>query len=202
MLVATRPHAVQHQLPRLPYRLDALQPFMSREALEHHYYRHHRGYLDRLNETVRGTGLEQASLETIIRTSTGAVYRNAVQVWNHNFFWRCLTPESPHAPSRALARTIATTFGTVSTFKQRFTAKALEKSRSGWTWLVRTHDRRLLLVNTDDGETPLKLGAHALLACDVCEHAYFVDYRDDRRRYLEAFWNLVNWRFVEMNLAN
>jgi len=201
MLVANVANAVQHELPKLPYAPDALQPYMSRETLEYHYGKHHRGYVDKLNELVKGTDYADAPLETIVRSSSGRVFNNAAQVWNHNFFWRCLTPDGDTAPSRDVARLIAKVFGSVNEFKQAFKAKALEKFGSGWTWLVRTQDHRLLLLNTDDAENPLKFGAAALLACDVWEHAYYIDYRNDRAKYLDAYCHVLNWRFVEETLA-
>lgn len=201
MLNARQRNAPSHELPRLAYGLDALQPYMSKETLQFHYGRHHRGYVDKLNDLVHGTEFEHAPLETIVRTTTGAVFNYAAQVWNHNFFWRCLTPEGGIAPSRDLAKVIANAFGSAGAFRHSFRTKALEKFGSGWTWLVRTQDGRLLVINSDDADTPLRLGAKALLTCDVWEHAYYIDYRNDRARYLDAYWNLVNWPFVEENLA-
>ena len=201
MLTAKQAHLPAHELPRLSYAMDSLQPYMSKETLQFHYGKHHRGYIDKLNALLRDTDYEHAPLEAIIRTTTGAAFNNAAQVWNHNFFWRCLAPDGGGMPSREMGRILAGAFGSVGAFKQAFRMKALEKFGSGWTWLVRTQDGRLLVVNTDDADTPLRLGARALLACDVWEHAYYIDYRNDRARYLDAYWNIVNWRFVAENLA-
>ena len=188
-------------LPALPYSFDALEPHISRETLEYHYGRHHRAYIYKLNSLLTGSDYERTSLEDIIRKSTGALFNNAAQVWNHNFYWQCLAPDGGGAPAAEIRRLITGTFGSVNAFKRLFTKKAAEKFGSGWTWLIRTHDGRLMVLNTDDADNPLRLAAQPLLTCDVWEHAYYIDYRNDRARYIDAFWNIVDWRFVEENLT-
>jgi len=188
-------------LPALAYPMHALEPHISRETLKYHYGKHHRAYLYQLNSLLAGSDHERSSLEDIMRKSTGALFNNAAQFWNHNFYWRCLAPEGGGAPAGELARLIAGTFGSVNAFRQSFTKKATAKFGSGWTWLVRTHDGRLMVFNTNDADNPLRLVATPLLVCDVWEHAYYIDYRNDRARYVDAYWNIVNWRFAEQTLA-
>lgn len=188
-------------LPDLAYATDALEPFMSRESVLYHYGKHHRGYVHKLNSLVARTEFEDAELEDIVSRSTGAIFNNAAQVWNHNFFWRCLAPNGGGGPTREIAKAIEHGFGSVAAFKQLFTKAATEKFGSGWTWLIATRDGRLVVFCTDDADNPLRSGDRALLACDVWEHAYYIDYRNDRTRYLDAFWNIVNWKFVEENLV-
>ena len=200
MLVAMKHDTPPHELPRLPYAMDGLQPYLSKETLEYHYGRHHRGYVDKLNALVRGTDYEDAPLETVIKASSGALFNNAAQVWNHSFYWRCLSPDGG-APSRVLAKLIASAFGSIGALREAFRDRVLDKFGSGWTWLVRTQDHRLLLVNTDDAENPLKFGAIPLIACDVWEHAYYIDFRNARPNYVDAYLkSLVNWDFAAKNL--
>jgi superoxide dismutase, Fe-Mn family len=191
----------RHVLPELPYSKGALEPFMSRETLEFHYGRHHRGYVNKLNALIARTEFEDAELEDIVRKSSGAIFNNAAQVWNHGFFWRCISPNGGGDPPRELGKAIERGFGTVDAFKQLFKKAATEKFGSGWTWLMATPDGRLVVCSTDDADSPLRSGDRALLACDVWEHAYYLDYRNDRAKYLDAFWRIVNWKFVEENLA-
>jgi Fe-Mn family superoxide dismutase len=174
---------------------------MSRETLEFHYGRHHRGYVNKLNALIARTEFEDAELEDIVRKSSGAIFNNAAQVWNHGFFWRCISPNGGGDPPRELGKAIERGFGTVDAFKQLFKKAATEKFGSGWTWLMATPDGRLVVCSTDDADSPLRSGDRALLACDVWEHAYYLDYRNDRAKYLDAFWRIVNWKFVEENLA-
>jgi superoxide dismutase, Fe-Mn family len=200
MQPSTKFSAPEFTLPALRYPKHALEPYISAETLEYHYGKHHRAYLYKLNSLLAGSGNEITSLEELIRKSTGALFNNAAQVWNHDFYWQCLEPAGGGAPGGELAALIIETFGSVSAFKQIFKKRALEKFGSGWTWLVRTQDRRLMVINTNDADNPLRLAAQPLLTCDVWEHAYYLDYRNDRARYIDAFWNIVNWRFVEENL--
>jgi len=187
-------------LPQLPYAMDALEPCISRETLEYHHGKHHRGYVNKLNSLIARTEFEDAALEDIVRKSSGSLFNNAAQAWNHGFFWRCLAPDGGGGPSREIGRAIELGFGGVDAFKQLFNKAAAEKFGSGWTWLIATRDGRLAVCSTDDADTPLRSGDRALLVCDVWEHAYYIDYRNDRAKYLDAFWNIVNWRFVEENL--
>jgi Fe-Mn family superoxide dismutase len=199
MLVADKLTKSRHLLPDLPYPVDALEPFMSGETLEYHHGKHHRGYVDKLNSQLRGTQLEGAGLDQVVKRSTGAIFNNAAQVWNHNFFWNCLDPEGSGEPSAALGKTLERAFGSVDAFRQLFRKAAIEKFGSGWTWLVRLRDGQLVVRSTDGADNPLTTGDAPLLSCDVWEHAYYIDYRNDRSRYLDAYWRIVNWRFVEEN---
>jgi Fe-Mn family superoxide dismutase len=189
----------RHALPALPYPASALEPFMSQETLEIHHGRHHRAYVSKLNSLIAHTEFENSALEEIVRGASGPIYNNAAQAWNHGFFWRCLAPRG-EVPSRRLAEAIEGSFGSVDTLKRFFAKAATEKFGSGWVWLIATRDRRLVVYCSDDADNPLRSGDRALLACDIWEHAYYIDYRNDRARYLDAFWNIVNWKFVEGNL--
>lgn len=193
--IANRP---EHQLPELPFKLDALEPHISRETLEYHYGKHHRGYVNKLKEVIAGTPLQEASLEKIIRTATGGVFNNAAQVWNHSFYWNCLTPE-PTAPGAELLVAINGEFGSLEKFQEQFKASALANFGSGWTWLVRKSGGQLAISNTNDADTPLRGKDIPLLTCDVWEHAYYIDYRNNRGGYLDNFWKIVNWEFVSHN---
>ena len=193
--------ATQFQIPDLPYPMDALEPVLSRETLEYHYGAHHLGYVEKLNSLVAGTRLEHATLEQIVRTSTGAVFNNAAQVWNHNFYWDCMAPQGGRgSPAGDLATRIASTFGSFDSFKEVFKRHAVQKFGSGWTWLVKTGDGLLVVRNTDDADTPIRTNEAPLLCCDVWEHAYYIDYRNDRAKYVDAFMSIVNWNFVAGNL--
>lgn len=190
----------KHQLPSLPFELNALEPHISRETLEYHYGKHHRGYVNKLNETIAGTPLGGLSLEQIIRSETGPIFNNAAQVWNHNFYWNCLTPQSA-VPGTQLRAAIDKTFGSTETFQERFKAAALANFGSGWTWLVRKPGGELAIQNTDDADTPVRGDDIPLLTCDVWEHAYYIDYRNDRGAHLDNFWKIVNWDFVSRNFG-
>jgi Fe-Mn family superoxide dismutase len=181
--------------------MDALEPFMSKETLEYHYGKHHKGYVDKLNALLVGTQHERAPLDELVRTSKEVIFNNAAQVWNHNFFWRCLAPRGGGNPSAELGKALAQAFGSVDAFRRLFNKAAMDKFGSGWTWLARMRDGRLVVRNTDDADNPLVRGDTALLACDVWEHAYYIDYRNNRSAYVDAFWKLVNWKFVEGNLT-
>ncbi|MFP4207801.1 MAG: superoxide dismutase [Wenzhouxiangella sp.] len=187
-------------LPDLPYAKDALEPHISAETLEYHYGKHHKTYVDKLNGLVEGTDAANQSLEDIIRSSSGGLFNNAAQVWNHTFYWHCLSPNGGGAPSGKLAELIDRDFGSFEAFVEKFNESAVGNFGSGWTWLVQNPDGSLAIVNTDDAETPLTGTAKPLLTCDVWEHAYYVDYRNARPKYLEAFWKLVNWDFAASNL--
>jgi len=183
-------------LPALPYAKNALEPHISAETLDYHYGKHHQTYVDKLNGMVEGTEHAGQSLEQIIRNSSGGLFNNAAQVWNHSFYWNCLSPNGGGKPEGALADAIDRDFGSFENFKTKFSESAVGNFGSGWTWLVKNTDGSLALVNTDDAQTPLTGSAKPLLTCDVWEHAYYIDYRNARPKYVEAFWNLVNWDFV------
>ena len=189
-----------HTLPDLPYAMDALEPHISRETLEYHYGKHHNTYVEKLNGLVKDTEWANASLEDIVRGSSGGVFNNAAQVWNHTFYWHCLSPNGGGAPGGDLAKAIDDAFGSFDKFKEQFSDKAVTLFGSGWAWLVKRPDGSLAIVQTGNAETPLTGDSKPLMTCDVWEHAYYIDYRNARPKYLEAFWKLVNWDFVASNL--
>ena len=190
------------ELPELPYARDALAPHISEETLDYHYGKHHASYVDKLNAAIEGTDDADKSLEDIIKSASGGLFNNAAQVWNHTFYWNSLSPRGGGEPEGALADAINSAFGSVDGFKEKFTESAKGNFGSGWTWLVQKADGSLDIVNTDDAETPItEDGVTPLLTCDVWEHAYYIDYRNARPKYLEAFWNLVNWDFAAANMA-
>ena len=188
-----------HELPELPYAQNALEPTISAETLEYHYGKHHQTYVTNLNNLIKGTEFEDASLEDIIMKSSGGMFNNAAQVWNHTFYWNCLSPNGGGEPSGALADAINAAFGSVAEFKEKFSTSAATNFGSGWTWLVKNDDGSVEIVNTSNAATPMTDGKTALLTCDVWEHAYYIDYRNARPKYVEAFWNIVNWDFVAQN---
>jgi Fe-Mn family superoxide dismutase len=185
-----------HQLPPLPYALDALAPDISQETLEYHYGKHHATYVDKLNKLVEGTEFADMPLIDIIRTATGPVFNNAAQVWNHTFYWNCLSPDGGGAPDNEIADAIEREFSSFDAFREQFTETAASHFGSGWAWLVRQPQGTLEILSTGNADTPLRDGASPLLTCDVWEHAYYIDYRNSRPDYLEAFWRRVNWSFV------
>ncbi|SFN93218.1 superoxide dismutase [Fe] [Xenorhabdus japonica] len=189
------------ELPALPYTKDALEPHISAETLEYHYGKHHNTYVVNLNNLIKDTEFAGKSLEEIIKTSEGGIFNNAAQVWNHTFYWHSLSPNGGGEPTGKLADTINNAFGSFSEFKQQFTDSALKNFGSGWTWLVKKADGTLAIVNTSNAATPLTSEDKPILTVDVWEHAYYIDYRNARPQYLEHFWALVNWKFVEENLA-
>ena len=189
------------ELPALPYDRTALEPHISGETIDFHYGKHHQAYVTNLNNMIAGTEFADMSLEEIIRKSQGGMFNNAAQVWNHTFYWNCLKPNGGGEPSGKLADAITKAFGSFAAFKEQFTATAIGTFGSGWAWLVQRPDGSLALVSTPNAATPLTGTDTALLTCDVWEHAYYIDYRNARAKYVEAFWNLVNWDFVADRLA-
>ena len=192
---------MEHTLPELPYSKDALEPHISAETLEYHYGKHHQTYVTNLNKLIPGTEFEDMSLEDIIRKSSGGIFNNAAQVWNHTFYWNCLSPNGGGAPSGDLAAAIDKAFGSFEEFKSQFSQTAITTFGSGWAWLVKNADGSLALVSTSNAGCPLTADQTPLLTCDVWEHAYYIDYRNARPQYVEHFWNLVNWDFVAGNFA-
>ena len=192
---------MQHQLPALPYALDALQPHISRETLEFHYGKHHQTYVTNLNNLVKGTEFENMSLEDIIRKSSGGMFNNAAQIWNHTFYWHSLSPKGGGKPGGDLAKAIDAKFGSFDEFKKQFSAAAVGTFGSGWAWLVKHADGTVAIESTPNAATPLTTDRKPLLTCDVWEHAYYIDYRNRRPDYVAAFWNLVNWEFAAKNFA-
>ncbi|MCX2496696.1 superoxide dismutase [Fe] [Plesiomonas shigelloides] len=189
------------ELPALPYAKNALEPHLSAETLEYHYGKHHNTYVVNLNNLVPGTEFEGKSLEDIVKTSSGPIFNNAAQVWNHTFYWNCLAPQAGGEPTGALADAINQAFGSFNAFKTQFNDAAVKNFGSGWTWLVKKADGSLAIVNTSNAGCPLTEGHTPLLTVDVWEHAYYIDYRNVRPNYLNGFWALVNWNFVAKNLA-
>ncbi len=187
-------------LPGLPYSQNELEPHISAETLSFHYGKHHDTYVGNLNKLIADTEFADKSLEKIIMASSGGIFNNAAQVWNHSFYWNCLSPDGGGEPNGALADAINSTFGSFSEFKEKFSQTAITTFGSGWPWLVKNTDGSLAIVSTSNAGTPLTEGQTPLLTCDVWEHAYYIDYRNVRPDYLEAFWKLVNWEFVAKNL--
>ena len=188
-------------LPELPYSKDALSPHISAETLEYHYGKHHNAYVTNLNKLVEGTPNAEKSLEDIIKSSEGGLFNNAAQVWNHTFYWNCLSPNGGGEPTGAVADAINKAFGSFGDFKEKFSEAAKTQFGSGWAWLVQKSDGSLDIVKTANAGCPLTDGVKPILTCDVWEHAYYVDYRNARPKYVEAFWNLVNWDFVASQMS-
>ncbi len=189
------------QLPSLPFREDSLSPHISPETIQYHYGKHHQAYVNNLNQLIAGTKYENAPLEEIVRSSEGKVFNNAAQVWNHTFYWNCLTPAASGKPNGVLLQRIEQRFGSFQQFQQKFTETAVGLFGSGWAWLVQISDGTLELRATSNAGTPLTANEKPLLTCDVWEHAYYIDYRNARPKYVEAFWNVANWNFAAKNLG-
>ena len=190
------------ELPALPYAINALEPHISQETLEFHHGKHHNTYVVKLNGLIEGTEFADKSLEEIVKSSTGGVFNNAAQIWNHTFYWHCLSPNGGGEPTGAVADAIVASFGSFDAFKAQFTDSAINNFGSSWTWLVKNADGSLAIVNTSNAGTPLtEEGVTPLLTVDLWEHAYYIDFRNLRPDYMGAFWALVNWEFVAQNLA-
>lgn len=192
---------MEHTLPALPYAMDALAPHISKETLEFHYGKHHQTYATNLNNLIKGTEFESASLEDIIKKSTGGVFNNSAQIWNHSFYWNSLSPNAGGEPTGALADAINAKWTNFAGFKEAFNKMATGNFGSSWTWLVKKADGSLDIVNTSNAATPLTSTDKALITCDLWEHAYYIDYRNSRPNYLNGYWNLVNWAFAAKNFA-
>jgi superoxide dismutase, Fe-Mn family len=193
---------MEHTLPPLPFAKNALAPHMSEETFEYHYGKHHQAYVTNLNNLIKGTEFENASLEEIVKKSSGGVYNNSAQIWNHTFFWNCLSPNGGGEPTGALAAAINAKWGSYEDFKKAFQASAVGNFGSGWTWLVKKTDGSVDIVNMGAAGTPLTTGDKALLTIDVWEHAYYIDHRNARPKFVETFLNnLVNWEFAAANFA-
>ena len=190
-----------HELPVLPYDKDALAPHISAETLDFHHGKHHNAYVQNLNNLIEGTEFADISLDDIVTSASGGIFNNAAQHWNHSFYWKCLSPNGGGEPSGALAEAIKGTFGSYDEFKELFSQTAITTFGSGWGWLVKNESGGLEVVSSANAGNPLTSGQTPLLTCDVWEHAYYIDYRNARPKYVEAFWNLVNWNFVEENLG-
>jgi len=189
------------ELPPLPYPREALEPHVSAETLDYHHGKHHAAYVKKLNELLTGSGLEGSSLETIIQRSNDDIFNNAAQHWNHSFFWHCLRPAGGKGPREELRSALAGRFDSLPSFKKEFSEKAVANFGSGWTWLVSDRSGELEILNTANAANPLRDGRSALLACDLWEHAYYVDYENRRPDYLKAFWEIVDWERVSQRYA-
>ena len=188
------------ELPPLPYDRTALEPHISGETLDYHHGKHHKAYVDNANKMIAGTEFESMPLVDIIRRSQGALFNNVAQVWNHTFFWNCMSPNGGGEPTGKLADAINLAFGDFATFKDEFSKTCIGTFGSGWGWLVQRPDGSLALVSTSNANTPIVGDDIPLLTCDVWEHAYYIDYRNARPKFVEAFWNIVNWDFVASNM--
>lgn len=190
------------ELPKLPYAENALEPHISKETIEYHYGKHHKAYVTKLNELLEGSPLKGEKLEEIIlNAQPGPMFNNAAQVWNHTFYWHCLSPNGGGEPKGDLGKAILKTFNSFKEFQEQFTKKAIETFGSGWAWLAKNQKGELEILSTSNAGTPMTDKKTALLTCDVWEHAYYIDYRNLRPKYVEAFWKLVNWDFVAKNLG-
>ena len=193
---------MQHELPKLPYAMDALAPHISKETFEFHYGKHHQAYVTNLNGLIKGTEFENSPLEDIVRKSSGGVFNNAAQVWNHTFFWNSMKPAGGGKPSGALAAAIDKKWGSFDAFKEAFAKSAVGNFGSGWTWLVKKADGSVDIVNTSNAGTVLTMADKALLTVDVWEHAYYIDFRNARPKFVETFLNsLANWDFAAKNFS-
>lgn len=188
------------ELPQLPYAMDALQPFISKQTIEFHYGKHHQTYVDNLNKLVEGTEFENSSLEEMIKRSNGGIFNNAAQVWNHTFYWESLTPASTGVPQGVLAAEIGRQFGSFEDFRQKFTQAALTLFGSGWVWLAKDDKGTLEILQTSNADNPLRTGRIPLLTCDVWEHAYYLDKQNRRAAYVEDFWKIVDWNRVSLRM--
>ena len=192
---------MKFEQPELPYHKDELAPHISKETVEYHYNKHHRSYFDKLNNLVLKTEFENMQLEKIIRHAEGAIFNNAAQAWNHTFYWQSLSPTGGGEPEGILAEKINDSFVSFVAFKEAFTNSALTNFGSGWTWLLINGSGKLEIMNTSNADTPIRMsGFTPILVCDIWEHAYYIDYRNARPKYLDAFWELVNWDFATSNL--
>eukprot|EP00921_Rhytidocystis_pertsovi_P019572 GHVQ01031087.1.p1 GENE.GHVQ01031087.1~~GHVQ01031087.1.p1 ORF type:complete len:200 (-),score=26.79 GHVQ01031087.1:354-953(-) len=188
-------------LPPLPYPKDALAPHISEETLTFHYEKHHAGYVNKLNAAIKGTTWEGKTLEAIIKEADGGIFNNAAQIWNHTFYWNSMKPKGGGEPTGLIQTKINESFGDFTKFKDEFSGAAGGHFGSGWAWLLLGKDGKLTVNQTHDAGNPLRDGTgHPILTCDVWEHAYYIDYRNDRPGYVKAWWNLVNWDFANKNL--
>jgi superoxide dismutase, Fe-Mn family len=190
------------ELPRLPYSVDALEPFISKETIDFHYGKHHATYVNNLNKLVVGSPFENSTLDNIVMQADGAIFNNGAQVWNHSFYWQCLTPDASGIPIGKSVQAIERDFGSFEAFKEAFSNAAAGLFGSGWAWLVVRPDGKLLIVQEANAGNPLRNGLTPILTCDVWEHAYYIDKRNRRPAYIDDFWKLVNWQAVETFFLN
>jgi Fe-Mn family superoxide dismutase len=192
---------MEHKLPELSFVKSALEPHISAETLEFHHGKHHAAYVNNLNNLIRGTEFEDMPLEKIVMKSSGGIFNNAAQSWNHTLYWNSLNPKGGGEPKGPLAEAIKSAFGSFDDFKKEFSQKAVSLFGSGWTWMVKNKNGTVAIETMSNAENPIKSGKKALLTCDVWEHAYYIDYRNARPKYVEAFWKVVNWDFAARNFS-
>lgn len=192
---------MEHKLPDLPFPKEALQPNISAETFEYHHGKHHKAYVTKLNELIKGTKFENMPLEEVVKNSEGAIFNNAGQHWNHSFFWNCMTPKSVGIPGGKVGDLINKKWGNFDKFKEDFSKNAIGNFGSGWTWLVQNNKGELEIMNTSNADTPLKHNIKPLLTVDVWEHAYYIDYRNARADFVKNFWNVCNWDFVNSQMS-
>jgi Fe-Mn family superoxide dismutase len=185
-----------YELPKLPYDMNALEPYISKETLEYHYGKHHAAYVNNLNKLVEGTEFSDASLEDIIKSADGGIFNNGAQVWNHTFYWNCMSPEGNREPTGALLNAIKSDFGSFEEFKDQFSKAAATLFGSGWAWVVKTPMGKLDIIQESNAGNPLRTGFEPIMTCDVWEHAYYIDKRNRRPAYIDDFWNLVDWETI------
>ncbi len=188
-----------HKLPELPFAKNSLAPHISEQTIDFHYGKHHQTYVDKLNGLIPGTEFENASLEEIIKKAGGGIFNNGAQVWNHTFYWNCLTPEGVGEPGGLLAQAIKESFGSFDTFREKFSDAAASLFGSGWAWIVKDASGKLTILQESNAGNPLRKGLKPILTCDVWEHAYYLDKQNKRPAYVEDFWKIVNWKFAEKN---
>lgn len=191
---------MSYELPSLPYAMDALEPYISKETLEYHYGKHHAAYVNNLNKLTEGTASANSGLEEIIKNADGGVFNNGAQVWNHTFYWNCMSPEGNREPSGALLNAINSDFGSFEAFKEKFSTAAATLFGAGWAWLVKTAEGKLDIVQESNAGNPLRNGLEPIMTCDVWEHAYYIDKRNRRPAYIDDFWNLVDWETIGKRL--
>lgn len=189
------------ELPPLPFHKGALAPVISEETIDYHYGKHHQTYVTNINKMIVGTEFEKLTLEQIIKKATGGMFNNAAQVWNHTFFWNCLKPGGGGQPTGELLAAMNRKFGSFEEFRKQFTEAAMTQFGSGWAWLVKVADGSLEVMKTSNADNPMTSGKIPLLTCDVWEHAYYIDYRNRRAEFVEGFWKVVNWGWVEKSFA-
>lgn len=189
------------ELPNLPYDKNALEPYISAETLEYHHGKHHAGYVKKLNDMIKGTEFEGMSLDDIVMKASGGIFNNAAQHWNHDFYWKCMSPNSGEQPTGDLLMAINDKFGSFDEFKKAFIQAGLGRFGSGWAWLVQDSDDELAVCSTLNAGNPLTEGKKPIFVCDVWEHAYYIDTRNNRGEYLENFWKVANWDFAMENFS-
>ena len=189
-----------YELPQLPYDMDELQPYISKETLDYHYGKHHAAYVNNLNKLVEGTAFANASLEDIVKNADGGIFNNGAQVWNHTFYWNCMAPDGGGEPTGALLNAIKSDFGSFEAFKEQFSKAAATLFGSGWAWLVKSPEGKLEIVQESNAGNPLRSGKEPIMTCDVWEHAYYIDKRNLRPAYIEDFWKVVDWNTIGKRL--